>query len=154
MLHRSGSGVSVDRRCFPCSCLGDADHMKDSLALRIISEQVQGRSGHFLPDGQSTIEFCFSAFGETQPSFSPVFAPALGDPTVPGHDLQSASQGGAVHREHFAQLPLRYLSGARKHLKDRELSAPQPKWAERLLIKLGERPGGSAETSARAPQFR
>jgi hypothetical protein len=97
-------------------------------------------------------EFHFSRFGQTQPSFSPIFAAAFCDPTLLAHDSQRSSQACAVHREHFAQLALGHLSDTGKHLKDRELSSPQPKRTKRLLVELGEGPRRPAETAAHARQ--
>src|SRR5260370_17130465 len=105
---------------------------------------------HFLPDRQNTPELGFSALGQTQPSFSTVFAAALGDPALPAHDGERSRQACAVHRQHFAQLSLRHLSGTRERLQDGELRSPQPKRTHRLLVELGNRPRRAAEVPAHA----
>src|SRR5207248_11366402 len=95
---------------------------------------------NFLPDRQSAPELRLSGPRKTQPSFSPVFAAALANPALAHHDGEGSRQTCAVHRQHFAKLSLRNLSGARKHLQDGELRSPQLNRPERVVVLLGERP--------------
>jgi len=92
---------------------------------------------NFLPHRQSTVELCFARFGQTQPSFSTVFAPTFCNPALPAHNLEGSSEGRTVHREHFAQLALGHFPGRGERLQDGELSGPQPQRAERIFIELG-----------------
>jgi hypothetical protein len=68
---------------------------------------------NFFPQRQSVLELLLSGGGQTEPAFSPIFTAAFADPALPDHDGEGASEAGAVHREHFAELSLRHLAGRR-----------------------------------------
>ena len=109
---------------------------------------------HFLPDRKSALELGFTAFGQAQPPFSPVLAAAFCDPTLPVHDLESASESRTVYGEYLAQLALRNLSSERERLQDGELGSPQSQRAQRIFIKLGQCPRSAAKTAAHARELR
>ncbi len=65
-----------------------------------------------LPDWQSAAELALTGTGQTQQTLPPIFTGAHQDPAPPTHDGERSRQACTVHRQHFAQLVLRHISGA------------------------------------------
>ena len=116
----------------------------------LLSELTAQARLHFLPDGLGAIELGLSGAGEAQASFAAVFAAALCEPALAAHDGEGASEAGAVHGQHFAELSLGDFAGPREDLQDGELGSAQPERTEGRFVEVGECAGGAAEVGAHA----
>jgi len=77
---------------------------------------------------------------QAQLALSPITPLKLFDPAVSGHDVESARESGAVHRQNLSQLSLTNCSGKRQGLQDCELRWCQTEWTQRFVVVLRESP--------------
>ena len=95
----------------------------------------------FSHKGSALSNLVLPALRQLKPPLPPVASLAPRDPSLPLHDCQRASQGGAVHAQEVSHLSLRDLARERERLQYGELRGPQSCGTQRLLVNLGKRPG-------------
>jgi hypothetical protein len=156
--------ASFVRNCFTVGCSnscvietslgrdqrGDSVHQFRQFIPLSFSELNTQSFLRFSPVRNSPIEFRFPDRCQTQPALPPICPINFGDPPLPVHNPKCPSQGSAVHCENFSEPTLGNVSSIRKCLQDRELRDRQPQRSQRLVITLGNGPGGAANIRAHA----